>query len=490
MDNRLNTIWNRLKEAAQTARLPRRLPRPQGLSGKLLLLTVLFVLLAEVLIFVPSVSNFRRNWLQERLNAAQIAALTVEAVPGREIPKMLREELLRSARVHAVSFKRGQQRFLVLQSEMSGMIDEHFDLQNDHWTKLIADALRVFGHVEERTIRVMGKPTLFDDIMLDVVIDEQPLRAAMMQFARNIAILSLLISAITAALVYISLNALLVRPMRRLTSNMVNFTHNPEDDRQIIVPTGRTDEIGTAERELAHMQEQLSGALRQKSHLAALGLAVSKINHDLRNILANAQLISDHLGTIDDPTVQRLTPRLIHSLDRAIRLCSDTLHYGQAKEERLKFSRFPLLPLLSEIAENHGLPVDGEIDWRCYLDAEQHLNADRDQIYRVLGNLVRNARQALDEQQLKQPPKEVPDCISISAREEGDSIVIKVSDTGPGIPETARESLFNAFQGSTKKSGSGLGLAIAAEIIHAHGGTISLAEQQNPGAVFVINLPK
>jgi signal transduction histidine kinase len=461
---------------------------PLGLSGKLLLLTILFVMLAEVLIFVPSMSNFRRNFLQERLNAAQIAALSAEAAPNRQIPKMLRDELLRSASVRAVALKRNEMRLLVLEAEQMKMVADTYDLRETSWTKLIMDALKVFVAEPGRTIRITGVPSLAVGDFIEVVLDERPLQQAIYRFAVNIAGLSLIISAITAALVYVALNALLVRPMRRLTGNMLAFSKNPEDARLIITPSARRDEIGTAERELAGMQEELLGTLRQKNHLAALGLAVSKINHDLRNILANAQIISDHLGTIDDPTVQRLTPRLIGSLDRAIRLCSDTLHYGRAKESRPECKRFPLLPLVTEVADANGLPVEGEIDWRCTMPGDIEVLADRDQLYRVLANLMRNARQAIEEKRLAGDPATPPDAVIATARQLDGETVIEIADSGPGIPEKARAALFEAFRSTTRRGGSGLGLAIAAEILRAHGGSIELAEA--PMTTFRITLPR
>ena len=130
---------------------------------------------------------------------------------------------------------------------------------------------------------------------------EAPLKAAMIRYGLDILGLSILISIITAALVYLSLDALLVKPMTKLTWNIVRFSQRPEDPTRIIEPSGRRDEIGTAERELAAMQHELAETLSQKSRLAALGLAVSKISHDLRNMLSSAQLLSDRLITVKDP---------------------------------------------------------------------------------------------------------------------------------------------------------------------------------------------
>ena len=86
--------------------------RGVGLSAKLLFLTLIFVMLAGVLIFVPSVANFRVNWLNDRLTAAQLAALAAEAVPGGVVPEALRAELLRTAQVRAVALKRSRERRL------------------------------------------------------------------------------------------------------------------------------------------------------------------------------------------------------------------------------------------------------------------------------------------------------------------------------------------------------------------------------------------
>jgi len=469
----------------------RHMLEAKGLSGKLLLLTILFVMLAEILTFVPSVANFRRNWLQERLTAAQIAALSAEAAPNRQISKRLRDELLRTARVHAVALKRNNTRYLVLQAEMPERINDHYDLRKTNWLTLVKDALMVFVADDMRTILIQGRPSFSGGDFIEVVIDEKPLKDAMVQFAWNIALLSLLISTFTAALVYFALRALLVKPMQKLTNNMVSFSKHPEDRRQIIKPCDRNDEIGTAERVLADMQKQLSGTLRQKNHLAALGLAVSKINHDLRNILANAQLISDRLGTIEDPTVQRLTPRLIGSLDRAIRLCSDTLHYGRAKQNQPQPKSFALLPLVNEIALSIGLPVEGEINWQTDIKADLHVYADHDQLYRVLANLIRNARQALDDYRLAQPSDRPLDFICVTASQQEGQSLIKIADSGPGIPAKAREHLFDAFQGSTRPQGSGLGLAIAHEILCTHGGSIELldTDSEKESTIFMIRLP-
>ncbi|MGZ5863290.1 MAG: sensor histidine kinase [Methyloceanibacter sp.] len=457
---------------------PRHVP---GLSAKLLLLTVLFVMLAEVLVFVPSVSNFRRQWLMERLAAAQIASLAAEAAPGGQLPARLRDELLQSAKVKAIAVKRADSRQLIIEMDMPAEIDAHYDLRGASWLTLIADALKVFIAPDNRVIRVVGQPGFEADEFIEVVMEEAPLKAATVRYGLDILGLSILISMITAALVYLSLDALLVKPMTKLTRNIVRFSERPEDPTRIITPSSRRDEIGTAERELSAMQAELSVTLSQKSRLAALGLAVSKISHDLRNMLSSAHLLSDRLATVKDPRVQQLVPKLIASLDRAIRLCARTLNYGQAQEVPPRRKRFPLGPLVAEVGDGLGLPRPGRIEWSVAIDPKLEVDADRDQLYRVLSNLCRNALQALES-------SDALGEIAVNARREGAVTLIEVGDTGPGVTERARAHLFEAFQTVARKDGTGLGLAISAELVQAHGGQITLLRNDG-GATFRVVIP-
>jgi signal transduction histidine kinase len=453
-----------------------------GLSAKLLLLTILFVMLAEVLVFVPSVSNFRRQWLMERLAVAQIASLAAEAAPGGQLPKMLRDELLQNANVKSISVKRADSRQLIIQMDMPADIDATYDLRDASWLALITDAMMVYVAPDDRVIRIVGEAGFNVGELIDVVMGEAPLKAAMIGYGLDILGLSILISIITAALVYLSLDALLVKPMTKLTWNIVRFSERPEDPTRVINPSSRRDEIGTAERELSAMQLELSETLSQKSRLAALGLAVSKISHDLRNMLSSAQLLSDRLSTVKDPTVQRLVPKLLASLDRAIRLCARTLDFGQAHEMPPRRKRFVLAPLVAEVGDSLGVPRPKLIDWTVQIEETLEVDADRDQLFRVLSNLCRNAVQALESE------GGAAGEIVVSARREGAVTIIEVADTGPGVPERARAHLFKAFQSVARKGGTGLGLAIAQELVQAHGGQIALIDDEG-GATFRVTIP-
>ncbi|MEO1199898.1 MAG: HAMP domain-containing sensor histidine kinase [Pseudomonadota bacterium] len=471
---------------AQVGGSRRRLRRRSfGLSGKLLILTLGFVMLAEVLIYVPSVANYRKTWLEERLTAARTAVSVLDMLPVTTNNGTLSVQLLDQVGAMVVAVRDERGRRLIAADDTSIEIAQMVDLRRMAPHELITDAFKTLMFGGERYIRVVGVPPGQGDF-IEIVIDDTELRDAMVSYSINILILSLIISVITAALVYVSLRALIVRPVQRLTETMSHFAENPEDRHRIIVPSGRADELGDAERRLADMQTDLASLIAQKNRLASLGLAVSKINHDLRNLLASAQLTVDRVGEIDDPTVRRFAPRLLATLDRAVAFCENTLKYGSAAEPPPDRAPFCLSELVSEIGMILHLDEASGIRFVNDVPADLALDADRDQFYRVILNLCRNAVQALDAQ--GEACSDTEAAITVSARETDGGIAIDVSDTGPGVPARARERLFEAFHGSTRPGGTGLGLAISAELVRAHGGKIALVEGVE-GACFRIDLP-
>jgi len=458
--------------------------RRLGLSGKLLLLTIPLVMIAEVLIYVPAIANFRINRLNDRLAAANTAALVLDAAPSGMVPDSLARQILRSIGARAVAIKMGQQRRLLASADLPPAIDHDVDMRSMTVWSAIVDSFEVMLESGNEAIRVIG-PAPGGAQFIEVVIDELPLRNAMYRFSSNLLLVSLGIAILTAALVYFALNFLFVRPMRRLTENLVDFHQNPESSARIIVPSQRGDEIGVAERELSDMQRDLVSMLHQKSRLAALGLAVSKINHDLRNLLASSQLLSDQLASVPDPRVQRFAPKLMRSLERAIAFCQSTLSYGRAQEAAPDRRMIPIEPVVAEVRESVGLGSDASVTWITAIERGLSIDADPDQLFRVLLNLVRNAAQALESRPHGDASTHQ---IRITGRREGAVAIIEVSDTGPGVPPKARAHLFEAFQTSGRPGGSGLGLTIAAELVRAHGGDIHLVEG-TIGATFRIAIP-
>ena len=464
-------------------RLRPKRSRRLGLSGKLLLLTIPLVMIAEVLIYVPAIANFWTNRLNDRLAAANTAALVLDAAPSGMVPDSLARQILTSINARGVAIKMGQQRRLLASADLPASIDHDFDMRDMTVWSSIVNSLKMMTETGDHTMRVIG-PAPGRAQFIEVVTDEKPLRRAMYRFSRNLLGVSLLLAVLTAALVYLALHFLFVRPMRRLTASLVGFHENPESVARIIVPSSRSDEIGVAERELADMQRDLVSMLHQKSRLAALGLAVSKINHDLRNLLASSQLLSDQLASVPDPRVQRFAPKLMRSLERAIAFCQSTLSYGKVQEPAPDRRLVAVEPVVAEVRETAGLSPDASITWVAAIERGLKIDADPDQLFRVLLNLVRNAAQALDSLS-----GDVGVCqIRITGRREGSVTILEVSDTGPGVPAKVREHLFEAFRGAGRPGGSGLGLAIAAELVRAHDGDIQLVEG-TLGATFRITIP-
>lgn len=464
-------------------------PRPwRGLLGKALVLTVLFVMIGEVLIFLPSLANYRVMWLKNRIATAEIAALAAEAAPGQQLAPDLEQELLKGAGAKVVALKRGPTRHLMLRAKDDLMVEQSFDLRQTELLGSIADAVRTLAFGGGRVIGVTDVPPNMSGDFIEIALDESRLRQAMLAYTANILHLSIVLSMIVAAFVFLAINQVLVRPMRRLTDNMLRFRENPEDRARVIEPSGRQDEIGVAERELAAMQTDLAGMLQQKSRLAALGLAVSKVSHDLRNMLSSAQLLSDRLSLVDDPTVQKLAPKLVSSLDRAIDFCAQTLKFGRVQEAPPRRERLALRPLVDEAFDAILAQASERIVLYNDVSPDTGIDADREQMFRILTNLLRNAVEALD-QALRDRLLPAEGEVRVRAWREGSVTTLEVRDNGPGVPQRAREHLFEAFRGSGRSGGTGLGLSISQELAHAHGGELRLISGPNEGAAFWVVIP-
>ncbi|NYZ14760.1 HAMP domain-containing histidine kinase [Azospirillum sp. RWY-5-1] len=457
-------------------------PVSRSLSAKLLLLTVLFVMLAEVLIYTPSIARFRLAYLQEKLASAHLAALSVEAAPDLMVNKALQRKLLDHVGAHMIDLIQPDARVYMLSAAMPPRVDATVDLRTAGTADMILDAFAALFRRGDRVIRVVDRSPRDPALRVELVMDERPMITAMHDFSGRILGLSIVISLITAGLVFLSLNGLFVRPLRRLTQAIVEFSRDPENAARTLTPERRTDELGVAQRELATMQDTLSTALRQRERLAALGTAVAKINHDLRAILSTAALLSEHLGESADPEVRRVTPRLMASIDRAVELCGQTLSYTQDGVLPLDRRPVDLAALVDEMGPQvlAALRPDGqrvEALWDNRVPPGLCVPADPVQLARALANLGRNAVQAGAER------------VVVSAEAAEGRVLLTVADDGPGLPPRALANLFQPFAGSARAGGIGLGLAIAREILRAHGGDLRLAETGEAGTVFTAELP-
>ena len=454
-----------------------------SLTGRFLLLTVIFVMAAEILIFVPSVARFRLDYLQNRLELSQIASLALLATPDDMVDMDLEKELLENAEVLNIVLRRDAMRQLILEGDVPAMVDQTYDLRSASTTDLVMDALKTVLGPKNRVIRVIGTPVKGGGVGIEATLNERPLRDAMMAYGLNIFWLSLFISAVTASLLFFAVRWLMVQPVKRVIQNMVAYRDNPEDRNAIIQPSARIVELLEAETALADLQNQVTQSLKQKDRLATLGGAVSRISHDLRNMLTTATLLADRFEQSADPTVQRTAPKLINSLSRAINLCEGTLNFGKAEEAAPDLSRLSLAHVVDDVLESDRLHVsEAEVILVNDVDAALEVIADGEQLYRVFSNLIRNARQAIES-------TGNPGEIRVVARNEPGACEVTIHDTGPGLPPKALENIFKPFEGGVRRGGTGLGLAIAAELVKGHGGKLELVETGVTGTTFRIVLP-
>lgn len=452
------------------------------LSGRFLILTTVFVMLAEVLIFVPSIARFRDDYLRNRLERAQIASLALLA-DGMLSPE-LEAELLKNAEVFNVALRRDEMRQLVLSSPIPQPISATYDLRDPGAPMLIRDALARLFNPHNEVIRVIGAPVREAGQLIEITMETAPMRAAMIDYGLRILMLSAVISVFTALLLFAAVRVFLVKPIKGVVGSMQRYAEAPEDARRIIRPSAGVRELREAEDALQSLQTELTHALKQKERLAQLGGAVARISHDLRNILTSAQLFTDRIEASEDPLVRRMAPKLVGSITRAVSLCESTLAFGRAEEPAPTLGQVPLAALAEEVIENQRLVTPGaEIDFALDIPPLLRVRADREQLFRVLLNLARNAGEAIS-------ATGGAGTVTLSAEETEEAWLIRVADTGPGLPPKAREHLFMPFQGGARKGGSGLGLAISAELVRGHGGTLELKRTGPEGTVFEIRLPK
>ena len=453
-----------------------------GLPARLLGLTIAFVMLAEVLIYFPSAASFRLDWMRERAQAAITASLAVEAAPDRMVTQELADELLMYAEVQAIAAKRGGIRELILSREdfMPEMMTT-VDLRDQTVMNGIGGALACFTAPDTMTLRILASPRHGTDAeFIEVLVSHEPLKQALIAYSWRILGLSVLISLIAASLIYISLLLLLVRPIRRLSRAMTRFRDDPQNAALITRPSTRRDEIGEAERAFADMQSDLRHALVQRNRLAALGAAVARISHDLRNILASAQLVSDRLAHEQDPRVRKMGERLVRSVSRGVSLTEETLKYGKAEERPPSPGILALKASVEDAAADAGA-FDRDMVWRNQIPDDAQISFDPDHLHRILVNLIRNGLHAME--------KARTPVMTVSAERKDDDWLVKLADEAGGVPEKARKTLFKPFGASGANGGAGLGLSIARELARANGGDVRLVSTGPEGSVFALSAP-
>ncbi len=485
-----------------------------GLTSKLLLVTLLVAVICELAVLIPSITNFQNSWINDKLYRADLDAKLILAIKPNsfelknqsqdlsqdnsqnqsldqsqvELQKKLQDDLqihlLDSARAEAIAVIDGQTRKLIAMRAVPPDIEKEFNLNSGSMFSGFIQSMDTLLFGSDRVLQLTGNSQFSESSIVEIIIMESYLRTDLINFTLRILGFSIPILIVFSLLLFFLLQYLFVRPVQRLSVCIERFAENPEESERIIIPSVRTDEIGLAEQSLANMEHRLVSAIQEHRRLANLGLAVSKINHDLRNILATAQLLLERLEDLPDPTVQRLAPKIISTLDRAVSYTRAVLDYGKTSEAAPKRELIHLSSLVNEVGEGLSLDTNEKIEWKNEVSGEIEIDADPDHMFRVLMNLCQNSLQALESTKLPVVLKQ----ITVSAQRHGSVVQILVADSGPGVPYMVRNKIFHAFQSSLKSGGYGLGLSIAAELVKAHGGNIVLKESDS-GANFEISIP-
>ena len=168
-----------MSDASAARPEPVRAPR-FGLSGKLLAFTILFVMIAEVLIYVPSIAIFRVSWLNDRLASAYTAALVLDAAPNGMVSDSLAKQILDSIDARAVAMKMGMRRRMLAVGDAPPPITDDYDMRNVYNFDAIVDAFKTMLDTRNNVMRVVGPAPMGGDY-IEIVMDEQPLRKAMLR---------------------------------------------------------------------------------------------------------------------------------------------------------------------------------------------------------------------------------------------------------------------------------------------------------------------
>ena len=452
-----------------------------GLSWRILGLVVAAVMTAEVLLFLPSIARFRTAYLEQLIESGTLAALALDATTNNQVSDEVKRALLNHARVDAVVLvEPNKPRRRLFNIEPTPQMPS-FNLKETDQVTLIWDALVAMGRDGAYYMRVGGESMRLPGAMVWIVVDELPMRIAMYGYAGRVLAISIIIALFTASLLYLALRWLVVRPLQDLSADMVAFRRAPEEQGAARPPTGRNDEIGVVDREFQNLQRELRASLRQKSRLAEVGAASNKINHDLRNMLSTARLLSDRLARSGDERTRKLAPTILNTIDRATRLASEAIEYVRDRPTP-RVGEFELGDLVDEVGvalQEQGEDNDPNLlrAWQNEIGDDRRVRADRDLLYRVFVNLGRNAFDA------------GATAVTVRAAAAGRHLLIEVVDNGPGVPDAVTSQLFRPFNTGGRAGGAGLGLAIARDLVCAHGGDIALAETGVSGSTFRFSLP-
>lgn len=457
----------------------------RSLSSKVLLLAITFVMVAEVLVFVPSAAIYRQNWLSERAERAGHLTLALMGVPDYEGSEILSTKFMEDTDVIMLSTKRAGMTELILGAPPDSEDFEIIDMREPRRIPDFTDTFKTFFGSDDGYLRVQAMPIMDGQEGLEYIVPKASLKQAMQDYSHRILLLSLIIAIITGLMLYAALSVVIVRPVKALASGLSAFREDPETRRSNLPPSRRKDEIGQLQRAFYDMKQSVRAALKQQDRLATLGLAMAKINHDLRNVLTSAQLVSDRIAMDKDERIAKMGQRLVRAVDRGVKLCADVLDFSNSQEDPPEIQDIRISFLLGEVAAD-VLPAfdtgDKSIRFINNVDTNISVEGDMDHTYRILLNLFRNAAQAMS----TIPDEDYVQELEISADTEPGLVRVTIKDTGPGLPQKAQDNLFKAFASSSGHGSTGLGLTISRELARDQGGDLILSESGENGTAFTV----
>ncbi|HEY1857338.1 sensor histidine kinase [Acidocella sp.] len=451
----------------------------RSLSARVLWLTVSIILLVEVVILMPSLGRERQAWLWQHVTQAHLAAFPA-AVSAGALDLQTEDALLKLSDTMSIRLAEPGRLIVVMRPDrLLPPPDQTIHLAHEPLLTSIWRAEQQVMGLGPKWLEVTAPSPLQNNAMLDIIVSGTELARHLRGYAAHILVLAVIISLVTGSLVFAALDQLLVRPMRILTASIVGFRHAPEQDGQsdlIWLASRREDEISRAASELKLLQDEMRAALWRNARLAAVGTAVAKISHDLRNILTSALLVADRLQESDDPTIKRAAQTLIPAVERAAQLVSRTVDFAREGPPAIIRSSVGLRDLIDETAsalrpDATGVTIENNVPGTLVMAL------DREQIYRVLVNLMRNAVEA------------GANHITIAVTGDNGMTRLNIRDNGSGLPARVQENLFRPFTGSGRHGSTGLGLTIARDLVRAHGGELQLAHTGPDGTLFVMELP-
>jgi signal transduction histidine kinase len=449
-----------------------------SLSGRVLWLTVAVILGIELIVLLPGLGQLRTQWMLERVTHAELL-LYAMSDKGPPDDAQARENMMSFAGVSSIRLNvPGQPPVQLDSASQPGPPQLTIELANDSIAHSTWHALRRIAGFGAAVVEIHASSSIAPGADVVVVANALPLTTELRSTAAHVFTLTVIVALVTGLLVFAVLDRLLVRPMRVITTSIINFREDPEQDEAsdlAWLAARPEDDISTAARELKIMQDEMRAALWRNARLAAVGTAVAKISHDLRNILSTALLVADRLQTVDDPTVQRATRTFIPAVERAAQLVTRTVDFAREGPPPITRTAVELNDLAEE-AISVVRPLDPDVRFINEVPEDLVLPLDRAQIYRVLVNLMKNAAEAGAKS------------IRLTTERDGALTQLRVTDDGPGLPLRVQDNLFKPFTSSGRYGGTGLGLAIARDLIRAHGGDLILENTGPRGTVFCMDL--